>query len=268
MFSSTPTMSTVQEFFKTAVANNTSRYNNNNNNINKYQNEDIHGTRDTSDYCMENHPNSSTGSSSGSASNGILPGTMNLFLHHHESKANQNNSNKKGLSGMTESEIKKIVYDTESFHMIQEQLRTRYMAQTNAMVKQVGVQLVRERFLDQQQQQQQRERTNRVEQRKLQIAKELTEARIKSRQALQLMHPTMSKDNDDNDEAEKACKGSSNDDKTYDDDVSNNSNTNRSNNSPTSVLSTLDVSDVTSFKGDLMIMDCDSEDGDIQEVEE
>jgi hypothetical protein len=258
MFSTTTT--SMQGFFKTAVTSTTSRYtNNNNNNNNNNLNEDIHkyNKESSSGIDMMGPPQLATTVAT-TAHHSILPGSMNLFAQY-DSKANA-----KTIHGLTEIDIKMVINDTESFHIIQEQLRDRN-AQTNALVKHIGIELIRERYNVMKRQQQQIEQQKRMEDRKLQIARELTEARIKARQALNLTisKRTSSIDDDDNNDNIDETKEDRN---VYDNDID--AATVNNNNSPTSVMATLsiDESKINTFKGGLLNDEYDSEDGDIQEV--
>jgi multidrug efflux pump subunit AcrA (membrane-fusion protein) len=200
---------------------------------------------------------------------------MNLFATHHGSGSA---SQKKNVHhGMSEDDIKKVVYNTESFHIIQEQLRVNYQAQSNSVARQVAIYLIREQHLQQQQLQSRREQQLRQEQRQLQIARELTEARIKSQQALKLKIKTKHESDSDNEETDNTRNNHRNDDD--DDDFRNDIHStgkSHNNHSPTSVLSTCasipdDViaADDSLLTAPLVSMnDYDSEDGDIQEVED
>ena len=273
MFSSTPTISTMQEFFKTAVSNtSTSRYNQSR----KNSDDDIHryNQNDSESKLFADESHTTTGTTSTStASSSILPGSMNLFLpQHHDYKygSGSGSAGKKNMHhGMSENDIKSVVYNTESFHIIQEQLRVNYKAQSNSVAKQVAIQLIREQYLQQQQLQLQKEQQLRQEQRQLQIARELTEARIKSRQALKLTVKGKHDSDSDNDDGDV---GSHHED---DLDVNSKITSNSSNSSPTSVMSTCVsmpeiATDDTFMTAPLMSMndEYDSEDGDIQEVVE
>ena len=274
MFSSTPTISTMQEFFKTAVSSTTtSRYNQNLNH------NDIHGhnRNDSESMLFADDSHSSSASKnypkhSSSHHNHIstTPGTMHLFSPSHDSKYGGGTAGKKNIHhGMSENDIKSIVNNTESFHIIQQQLREKYKAQSNSVAKQVGIHLIREQYIRQQQLQLRKEQQSRQQQRQLQIAKELTEARIKSQQALKLQ---IKSKNDSDSEDDEGSNGSRNQDG---DRINDHKHPNTSNSSPTSVMSTcVSIPNDVIANNDgfiaapLMSMDDDSEDGDIQEVME
>jgi hypothetical protein len=288
----------MQEFFKTAVSNTTSsRYhpNHQNQNQNHNSNDDIHchsrtdsesilwmedSIKNHSIHTLTHHHNYNStthhNTSSTSTSSSLLPGTMNLFLPHHDSnKYSSGSTGKKNVNhGMSENDIKSIIYNTESFHIIQEQLRVNYRAQSNSVAKQVGIQLIREQYIRQQQLQLRKEQQARQEQRQLQIARELTEARIKSQQALKLKIKTKNESDDEDDEGSNSSRHRHH----HDDDTNKKyKNTNSSNGSPTSVMSTcVSIPDDVMATNDAFIAaplmsmndEDDSEDGDIQEVTE
>ena len=284
MFSSSPTISTMQEFFKTAVSNK--------NHNNDSSNEDIHRHRHTDSESMpftdDSHPikshhllkppQTSTHTNGTNTAGNILPSTMNMFLPHHDFKygigGGSSTGKKNAHHGMSETEIKGIVFNSESFHIIQERLRVNYRAQSNAVAKQVAIHLIREQFIQQQEQRLRDEQQSRQEQRKLQIARELTEARIKSQQALKLKVRKNNNDSDSDDGCNDDDEGSHSN-HHHEDCLSSNKNTTNSH-SPTSVMTTcVSIPDDVLATNDtfptapLMSMnsaDYDSEDGDILEV--
>lgn len=286
----------MQEFFKTAVSNTTtSRYNQNqNDDIHRHNRndsesilfaDDSHSTKNhhtskhsSTHHSHNNNTTTTNGISSTSTASSLLPGTMNLFLPHtHDYKYGGGGSTgKKNIHhGMSENDIKSIIYNTDSFHIIQEQLRVNYRAQSNSVAKQVGIQLIREEYIRQQQLQLRKEQQSRQEQRQLQIARELTEARIKSQQALKLKIKTKNDSDSDDDEGSNSSRRHHQEDDMNDNHK--NTNSSSSNGSPTSVMTTcVSIPDGVIAANDafmavpLMSMngDDDSEDGDIQEVTE
>jgi len=174
-------------------------------------------------------------------------------------------------------QLKAVIEDDEQFRKIQQALRDRH-SQTDALAKQIAPALIRERLAELQEQQaaqlaelDAQEKLLREEQRKLSIQRELTEARIKARQALNISLESQKSDSfeeeDDNDATE-------NEDGT---EVlmmgsplakSNKQMSSGSNDSPTSVTSMLTLSEEQfhAFQPGLVVDEDNSEDGDIQEV--
>jgi hypothetical protein len=155
------------------------------------------------------------------------------------------------ISRLSDAEIKMVISDTESFHKIQEALRQRH-AQTDALVKQIGSELIQEQWVDLRRTQHRQEQVKREEQRKMSIARELTEARIKARQALKL--------DDVNTPVREAVRSSS----IEDDDLSQLS----TSGSPTSVTAMLNVDDSKIGTFQVNLEEETSEDEDIQELDE
>lgn len=151
---------------------------------------------------------------------------------------------------LSDAEIKMVISDTESFRKIQEALRDRH-AQTDALVKQIGTELIQEQWLELRRTQQRQEQAKRAEQRKLSIARELTEARIKARQALKL---------DDTSTPVRKDRSAS-----MEDDEHALSSTSAS---PTSVTAMLNVDDSKIGTFQVNLEEETSEDEDIQELEE
>ena len=173
---------------------------------------------------------------------------------------------------ISEQQLEQVINDTDQFRKIQQALRDR-CGQTDALAKQIAPALIRERLEEVRREEQammvelEREQlAMREEQRKLSIQRELTEARIKARQALNISLDSnkssseLPTDEDDldfsnrsNDLASPNMKAGLNDSKE----------------SPTSVTNTLTLSDeqFLAFQPGLVVEE-DSSDGDIQEVDE
>jgi hypothetical protein len=151
---------------------------------------------------------------------------------------------------LSDAEIKMVVSDTESFRKIQQALRNLH-AQTDALVKQIGAELIQEQWVDLRRTQQRQEQVKRAEQRKLSIARELTEARIKARQALKL--------DDVNTPVRKDRSGSMEENGQHHSSTSS---------SPTSVTAMLDVDDSKIGTFQVNLDEEASEDEDIQEMVE
>lgn len=143
------------------------------------------------------------------------------------------------LQRLTEADILMVVSDTDQFHKIQDALRARH-SQTDAMVKQIGGDLIRECLAEMRKTHAADEAIRRQEQRQLSIAKELTEARIKAQQALKIESPVKERPESDS-----------------------------FGGSPSSVAAivNMDSQQLGTFKPGMQFDD-DSQDGDIQEVEE
>ena len=173
---------------------------------------------------------------------------------------------------ISEQQLEQVINDTDQFRKIQQALRDR-CGQTDALAKQIAPALIRERLEEVRREEQammvelEREQlAMREEQRKLSIQRELTEARIKARQALNISLDSnkssseLPMDEDDLDFSNRS-----------NDLVSPNmkAGLNDSKESPTSVTNTLTLSDeqFLAFQPGLVVEE-DSSDGDIQEVDE
>jgi hypothetical protein len=159
--------SAVQGFFKTHATTATTR----SSSSNEYIVSDLHLS---TNYGNESVPAGQRANSADSPAQTI---TSAFF---YEPKSNAKKSQR-----ISEADLKMVIQDTESFHRIQQALRDR-CAQTDALVKQIGIELIEERLMEVRRIHQIQENAKRTEQRKLHIARELTEARIKARQALKL----------------------------------------------------------------------------------
>jgi len=149
---------------------------------------------------------------------------------------------------LSPSEIQAVVNDPAHFHHIQQALRE-MGGQTDALAQQVVPALMRERLEECRAAQQQAARLQQEQQRKHEIARELAEARIKARQALQITTTTAAEDNDEDSQDEEIT----------------------SSESPTSVTNMLALSEkqLVAFKPGLEAeVGSTSDDGDIQELEE
>lgn len=148
---------------------------------------------------------------------------------------------------LSPSEVQAVVNDPAHFHHIQQALRE-MGGQTDALAQQVVPALMRERLEECRAAQQQAARLQQEQQRKHEIARELAEARIKARQALQIT-TTTAEDNDEDPQEEEIT----------------------SSESPTSVTNMLALSEdqLVAFKPGLDAeVGSTSDDGDIQELEE
>ena len=175
------------------------------------------------------------------------------------------------------------MYDPAQFHKIQQVLRDRH-GQTNALAKQIAPQLIRECLAELRRDQlvsvaelEREQLAMREEQRKLSIQRELTEARIKARQALNISLDSKGEAVDDDEDATNNNNDNDNsDNNSLDEPGSPNgtpkssSSLNSSDESPTSVTKSVLMSDehFLAFKPGLVVEEESSEDGDIQEVED
>ena len=179
---------------------------------------------------------------------------------------------------ITEQQLEQVITDTEQFRKIQQALRDR-CGQTDALAKQIAPTLIRERLEELRREEQtmmaelEREQlAMREEQRKLSIQRELAEARIKARQALNISVESNNKEESSSSDLSSHTEG---DDQDFShgsiDPASPNmkASSNENKESPTSVTSTLTLSEeqFLAFKPGLVVEE-DSSDGDIQEVEE
>ena len=173
---------------------------------------------------------------------------------------------------VTDTELEAVVNDDASFYKIQQALRDR-CAQTDAVAEQIAPTLLRDCLeaarraaMARAELEEQEERLRREEQRRLEIARELAEARIKARQALMReVDPSGGADDDgDRDYHPDALASPSGKPGAT---TANNSTS--ASESPTSVMNTLSLSEeqlLVAFKPGLE-EDMSSEDGDIQEID-
>lgn len=147
---------------------------------------------------------------------------------------------------LTERDVLFVLSDADQFHKIQAALRAR-QSQTDALVKQIGVDLIRQGLKEMRAAAAVQERIQLEEERRYAIAKELTEARIKARQALRITTTDIAAvDNDSSDPANAT--------------------------SPTSTLAfvSIDYDEKQEMIGTFnpaLLSDDDSQDGDILEVQ-
>ena len=182
---------------------------------------------------------------------------------------------------LSKEQLEQVVYDPAQFHKIQQVLRDRH-GQTNALAKQIAPQLIRECLVELRRDElvivaelEREQLAMREEQRKLSIQRELTEARIKARQALNISLDSKGEAVDD-DEEDATNNDNDNDNNSLDEPGSPNgtpkssSSLNSSDESPTSVTKSVLMSDehFLAFKPGLVVEEESSEDGDIQEVED
>lgn len=208
--------------------------------------------RDSSSHHNNNshHNNSRRASSSTNNSNNYLPEPVSheRLLEKHAAALQQ--------QSLTEADVALVLADADQFHAIQAALRNG-QSQTNALARQIGGALLRERLVQLRLHQAAAAAEQKREQRQHAMARELTEARIKARQALN-MEPGVSSDEDEDgapslllDKSVVAAATSS---------------------SPTSITAFVTMDDpqvMGTFKPGLLQCDEeDSQDGDIQEVDE
>ena len=184
---------------------------------------------------------------------------------------------------LSKEQLEQVVYDPAQFHKIQQVLRDRH-GQTNALAKQIAPQLIRECLAELRRDElvivaelEREQLAMREEQRKLSIQRELTEARIKARQALNISLDSKGEAVDDDEDATNNNNDNDNsDNNSLDEPGSPNgtpkssSSLNSSDESPTSVTKSVLMSDehFLAFKPGLVVEEESSEDGDIQEVED
>lgn len=180
---------------------------------------------------------------------------------------------------ISEAQMEAVIGDSEQFRKIQQALRD-FHAQSDALAKQIAPALIRERLAELREQEalvqaeiQKEQRHHREEQRKLKIQRELTEARIKARQALNIsLDSQKSGSEEGGDELGGDSTGCGRAVEGGGEPVSPLPKSRRPNNSdesPTSVANTLSMPEeqFLAFKPGL-VEEINSEDGDIQEVED
>lgn len=183
---------------------------------------------------------------------------------------------------LSKEQLDQVIYDPAQFHKIQQALRDRH-GQTNALAKQIAPQLIRECLTELRRDElvivaelEREQVAMREEQRKLSIQRELTEARIKARQALNISLDSKGEAVDDDEEEDATNNNDNDDNNSLDEPGSPNgtpksrSSLNSSDESPTSVTKSVLMSDehFLAFKPGLVVEEESSEDGDIQEVED
>lgn len=153
---------------------------------------------------------------------------------------------------LSEADVQRVLDSDHYFAEIQSQLRNR-RAVTDALIKQIAVQLVSEQLVILKKSENESKRHQTAEAHKLQIQRELAEARIKARQALKLNESIKNEDETEGNDGDK-------------DTTDNNDEANHP--SPTSVanLYRMPESSMGHFQPGL-VDDLESDDGDIQEVD-